>query len=70
MPIYTYRTEDGETVERVFKMSDYPQTILLNDGREAKLVISLTAKMAINWEVRGTSSELPPENAPPINPPG
>ena len=35
MPIYCYKTEDGEVVERVFAMKDVEETIVLEDGRTA-----------------------------------
>lgn len=63
MPYYEYRTEDGEVVTRRFSMSNFPQQITLPDGRVAKKILSLTAKMANNWAVKDTDSSLPAENS-------
>jgi hypothetical protein len=62
MPIYEFKTEDGRTVERMFKMSERPTEITLEDGTVAKIIISQIAKMASNWEVKGTTSDLPDED--------
>jgi hypothetical protein len=35
MPAYSYRTKDGELVERVYPMSKIPSRIKLDDGRWA-----------------------------------
>lgn len=74
MPTYSFRfiDEDGvpHTEDRFFKrFEDAPEEIQVVVGDAtytAKRVISLTAKMGLNWEVKGTSSDLPPENAPAI----
>jgi hypothetical protein len=50
MPIYEFKTEDGRTVERMFKMSERPTEITLEDGTVAKIIISQIAKMASNWK--------------------
>jgi hypothetical protein len=63
MPMYEYRTDDGEVVQRRFSMSDFPQQITLSDGRVAKKIISLTAKMASNWTVKDTDGSLPSESS-------
>lgn len=35
MPTYCFSTEEGKTVERVFRMGMAPQTVRLDDGRVA-----------------------------------
>ena len=40
MPLYSFRTEDGEVVERMFSMGDCPRQITLDDGRVAKKMIT------------------------------
>lgn len=71
MPFYEYRytTVQGQSrvVERKFKMGEAPETVVVQDGDEvytAERIISLTARMATNWEVKDTVSDLPPENSP------
>jgi hypothetical protein len=60
---------DGKTVRvnRLMKMTELPDEILIKhtDGNTypAKRIVSQTAKMASNWAVRGTSSNLPNENS-------
>jgi hypothetical protein len=66
---YEYTNAEGTTkrVEQIHPISEYPREITVQEGDEiyrATLVISLTAKMASNWTVRDTASDLPPENAP------
>ena len=36
MPIYCYKTADGEVVDRVFAMGKAPEAITLDDGRPAE----------------------------------
>ncbi len=70
MPIYVYRyeTEDGPRhTERFYKIDQAPDQIIVEEDDaiyHATRIIALTAKMGINWTVRGTASDLPPENAP------
>lgn len=40
MPLYLFKTEDGEVVERMFSMGDCPKKITLDDGRIAKKVFT------------------------------
>jgi len=71
MPIYEYRFVDVEgntrTVERTFRMSEYPQEIIVQDGEEvytAALTVSRNASMASNWGQWYTPSDLPATNHP------
>lgn len=75
MPMYEFEFEtlDGETkrVTRRFSMQEMPTFIKVEDGGNtyiADRVISLTAKMASNWSVKDTVSDLPPENSKPTKP--
>ena len=38
MALYSFRTDDGEEVERMFPMGECPKEIALDDGRIAKRV--------------------------------
>jgi predicted nucleic acid-binding Zn ribbon protein len=40
MPTYEFRSPDGTIHERVFKMSEVPQSITLDDGTVAERMIS------------------------------
>ena len=45
MPFYTYQNEDGETIDKFFKINDRPQTIVEN-GIEYSYIISTPAIVA------------------------
>jgi hypothetical protein len=71
MAIYEYRYTDvkgkAKTVERRFKMSEAPSVVVVReDATEyiAERIISRTASMKLNWEVKGITSDLPDENSP------
>jgi hypothetical protein len=70
MPFYVYRYETEEGVqhtERFFRMNQAPDEIIVEEGDaiyHAQKIIALTARMSSNWEVKGTATDLPPENAP------
>lgn len=73
MPFYDYRytTVAGETkvVERRFSMAERPDRIdvLDEDGRTYQaqhVILRPHANTPSTWRVRGTDSELPPENSP------
>lgn len=71
MPIYVYKYTNREgqdrEVERRFSMSEYPQTLEVEEDGEtyvATLAIQAHARMKMNWAVKGTTSDLPDENAP------
>jgi predicted nucleic acid-binding Zn ribbon protein len=40
MPTYEFRAPDGSIIERVFKISEVPPAITLDDGRVATRIIS------------------------------
>ncbi len=40
MPTYEFRTPDGSIIERIFKISEVPDTVELPDGRVATRIIS------------------------------
>jgi hypothetical protein len=72
MPRYEFRytEENGQPriVERWFKMSECPDYILVEEGDavyRAERIMSLPAKMSLNWQVQGTDSGLPDERTPP-----
>ncbi len=65
---FEYVDSAGNTqrIERRFKMSEAPQEVIVEgtDKRYvAKRVMSLTARMSVNWEVKNTASDLPPEHS-------
>ena len=41
MALYSFRTDDGEEVERMFPMGECPKEIALDDGRIAKRVFGV-----------------------------
>ena len=41
MALYSFRTDDGEEVERMFPMGECPREIALDDGRIAKRVFGV-----------------------------
>jgi predicted nucleic acid-binding Zn ribbon protein len=40
MPTYEFRTPDGSIIERIFKISEVPETVELPDGSVATRIIS------------------------------
>lgn len=40
MPTYEFRTPDGTIIERIFKISEVPETVELPDGSVATRIIS------------------------------
>jgi predicted nucleic acid-binding Zn ribbon protein len=40
MPTYEFRTPDGSIIERIFKISEVPDSVTLDDGRVATRIIS------------------------------
>ena len=38
MPLYVFRTEDGDEVTQAFGMADVPSQVVLEDGRTARRV--------------------------------
>ncbi|MCZ8204546.1 hypothetical protein [Gemmatimonas sp.] len=40
MPTYEFRTPDGTIIERIFKISEVPDTVTLDDGSVAARIIS------------------------------
>jgi predicted nucleic acid-binding Zn ribbon protein len=40
MPTYEFRAPDGTIIERIFKISEVPDSVTLNDGRVATRIIS------------------------------
>lgn len=41
MALYSFRTDDGEEVERMFPMGECPKEIALDDGRIARRVFGV-----------------------------
>ena len=41
MALYSFRTDDGDEVERMFPMGECPKEIALDDGRIAKRVFGV-----------------------------
>ena len=41
MALYSFRTDDGDEVERMFPMGECPREIALDDGRIAKRVFGV-----------------------------
>ena len=41
MALYSFRTDDGDEVERMFPMGECPREIALDDGRIAKRVFGI-----------------------------
>lgn len=72
MPLieYAFIDLDGNdvVVEKLCKMNEVPETMLIEHQGVTyyaeKVAISRTAKMGMNWQVRGTASDLPAENTP------
>lgn len=40
MPTYEFRAPDGTIIERIFKISEVPESVTLDDGRVATRIIS------------------------------
>jgi predicted nucleic acid-binding Zn ribbon protein len=40
MPTYEFRAPDGTIIERIFKISEVPDSVTLDDGRVATRIIS------------------------------
>ncbi|WP_306520759.1 hypothetical protein [Gemmatimonas sp.] len=40
MPTYEFRAPDGSIIERIFKISEVPDSVTLDDGRVATRIIS------------------------------
>lgn len=40
MPTYEFRAPDGTIIERIFKISEVPDSVMLDDGRVATRIIS------------------------------
>lgn len=40
MPTYEFRTPDGSIIERIFKISEVPDSVTLDDGSVATRIIS------------------------------
>jgi len=40
MPTYEFRAPDGSIIERIFKISEFPDSVTLDDGRVATRIIS------------------------------
>jgi predicted nucleic acid-binding Zn ribbon protein len=40
MPTYEFRAPDGSIIERIFKISEVPESVTLDDGRVATRIIS------------------------------
>ena len=40
MPTYEFRAPDGSIIERIFKISEVPDAVTLDDGRVATRIIS------------------------------
>lgn len=70
MPIYEYEYQDDQgkvhRLEKIVRKGSPEKIEVVHEGKvyEASRVVSLTAKMALNWEVKGTSSDMPAENSP------
>jgi hypothetical protein len=74
MPTYSYRyiNRDNEvkTIERRFRMREYPNTVQVKEGEvayTASLIIEAPGKMATNWgRWNDGPSDLPPPSYPGI----
>jgi len=66
MPTYCFRTEDGEIVERQFRMGESPRRIRLDDGRTATRDIQaehLPRRAGGGWPIVCYASGVHPDQA-------